>query len=348
MNDKDEIPIAINEHFSVRGRRIIIPLRKLSGFGRGDVYGQTLCLATAPLVKKETDGYALLNYGDPRVARVISKYDSDTKVEVVIVPDNHAEAVAFMSGELIPQITPDTKFADFFISLSRNPQKQELVRDYFTKQASRDKAKLAFNLKRFITDLGVNSPTITTASKLLRNALDEAQKDLEAPTPKVVVIDPPAIDSKQDIAVEDKVGYGDGVVAGRVDSTSDEVTTSQLQDNESLNELEQLHEQAHSNESFIDSLCVESTKTSDVLTHIISSLKSEGYIPTMGVKELRQVWGCANSNYSFDDVVERFQNRENYLKVFVLRLCKIKPGTLEFDTFKSKLEEELDGQRSAQ
>lgn len=348
MNDKNRIPIVINEHFSVRGSRKVIPLKKLNGFGRGDVYGQTLCLATAPLVKKETDGYVLLNYGDPRVARIISKYDSDTEVEVVIVPDNHAEAVAFMSGELIPQITPDTKFADFFISLARNPQKQELVKDYFTKQASRDKAKLAFNLKRFITDLGVNSPTITTASKLLRNALYETQKDLEAPTPKVVVIDPPAIDSKQDTAVVDEVSYGDGVVAERVHSASDEVTTAQLQDHESLNDLEQLHEQAHSNESFIDSLCVESTKTNDVLTRIISSLESEGYIPTMGVKELRETWGCVNSSYSFDDVVERFQDRENYLKVFVRRLCENKPGTVKFDTFKSKLEEELDGQRSAQ
>jgi hypothetical protein len=165
-SNKDEFSLEINEHFTVLGRTQIIKISQIRGFKSGSNYGHEVKLLTSPLVTKDGDEYVLLNYFDPRIASILDKYDSNTKVEVVIIPSEHAAAVKFIAGDLNPQVTPNTKFSDFFIDLSQSHSKQALVRDFFTREKSHSKSKIDFNVSAFISKLGTNVPTASTASKL--------------------------------------------------------------------------------------------------------------------------------------------------------------------------------------
>lgn len=302
-SNKDEFSLEINEHYSVLGCVKTVRISQIRGFKPGSVYGHKVKLLTSPLVKKDVNGYVLLNYGDPRVSSILNKYDSNTKVEVMIIPEEHTETIRFLAGELNPQITPSTRFTDFFTSLSQSHSKQILVRDFFVKQASRSKSKLAFNLKRFIEKLGANAPTQSTASKLVSSA-------------NSVDVSKPTLNKTR--ALDEHSAHT---------STDTSQHTQKTQESEIIDKEEALVEAA-----------AESYYSSEPRSE--ESYSDETFGPDseqeLTEEEMNRKWEQhSNSTYSFSLLREILDTEEN--KALSERLNKLQPGTIDFKNFLHKI-----------
>ena len=303
-SNKDEFSLEINEHYSVLAYPQTIKISQIRGLKAGGVYGHSVKLLTSPIVKKDGDSYVLLNYGDPRISSIFDKYDSNTKVEVVIIPNEHAEAVKFLAGDLNPQITPSTKFTDFFTNLSQSHSKQIFVRDFFTRQGSRSKSKLEFNLKRFIEKLGANAPSQTTASKIASSA-----NSAEVSRPTL---------NKTGSAIDEHRTHT---------STDTSQHTQKTQDSEIIDKEEALVEAA-----------AESYYSSEPRSE--ESYSDETFGPDseqeLTEEEMNRKWEQhSNSTYSFSLLREILDTEEN--KALSERLNKLQPGTIDFKNFLHKI-----------
>jgi hypothetical protein len=345
-SNKDEFSLEINEHYSVLAYPKAIKISQIRGLKAGGVYGHNVKLLTSPIVKKDGDSYVLLNYGDPRISSIFDKYDSNTKVEVVIIPNEHAEAVKFLAGDLNPQITPSTKFTDFFTNLSQSHSKQIFVRDFFTRQGSRSKSKLEFNLKRFIEKLGANAPTQSTASKLVSSA-----NSAEVSRPNL---------NKTGSALDEHSTHT---------STDTSQHTQKTQDSEVIDKEEALVEAAaelyYSNESRSEELYLDETFGSDseqALTVKASSYdeyhKSDEFLNSTDssnneeatISSLATTKTKAHIDLTEEEMEDKWENHSNSIYPFALlrkilgpkqnqaltdRLNSLQPGTPEIDKFLS-------------
>lgn len=302
-SNKDEFSLEINEHYSVLAYPKTIKIRQIRGLKAGGVYGHSVKLLTSPIVKKDGDSYVLLNYGDPRISSILDKYDSNTKVEVMIIPSEHSAAVEFLAGELNPQITPPTSFSDFFTNLSQSHSKQIFVRDFFTRQASRSRSKLEFNLKRFIEKLGANAPKQSTASKLVSSA-------------NSVDVSKPTLNKTQ--ALDEHSAHT---------STDTSQHTQKTQESEIIDKEEALVEAA-----------AESYYSSEPRSE--ESYSDETFGPDseqeLTEEEMNRKWEQhSNSTYSFSLLREILDTEEN--KALSERLNKLQPGTIDFKNFLHKI-----------
>jgi hypothetical protein len=323
----------------VQGRSKVIEIKKIRGFTAGSTYGQEVKLLTSPLVKKDGDGYVLLNYGDPRVSSILNKYDSNTKVAVVIIPDEHAEAVKFLAGELSPQVTPTTTFTDFFTALSSNTIKQVFVRDFFTKQASRSKANLAFNLKRFIEKLGANAPSQSTASKLASSAalieMSQPTSDSSNTEPTIDSSNPPQT-SEPSLEQPDTE---DEPFKAALDSLNniDELPTynpthssTDTQPEQSFTEEKaSSYDEYHKSDEFLDSTQVSPVSDKET-AHSTSPSTEANHVLTE--EEMRIKWEKhSNSQYPFALLRKILGPKQN--KALTEKLNSLQPATPEFDEF---------------
>lgn len=355
-SNKDEFSLEINEHYSVLAYPQTIKISQIRGLKAGGVYGHSVKLLTSPIVKKDGDSYVLLNYGDPRISSIFDKYDSNTKVEVVIIPNEHAEAVKFLAGDLNPQITPSTKFTDFFTNLSQSHSKQIFVRDFFTRQGSRSKSKLEFNLKRFIEKLGANAPTQSTASKLVSSAnsaevsrpnlnktgsaLDEhsthTSTDTSQHTQKTQ--DSEVID-KEEALVEAAAELYYSNEPRSEESYSDE--TFGPDSEQALAEEKALsHDEYHRSDEFMGST---DKSNNEKATISLLTTKTKEQIDQK-TKEIEDIWEqYSNSQQPLAFVRTLLDEKENHF--LTKRLTNLKPGTHDFNDFLRKflkiLEERL-------
>lgn len=303
-SNKDEFSLEINEHYSVLAYAKTIKISQIRGFKPGSIYGHEVKMLTSPVVKKDGDGYVLLNYLDPRISSILDKYDSNTKVEVMIIPSEHSEAVEFLAGELNPQITPPTSFSDFFTALSLDSSKQILIKDFFVKQASRSKSKLEFNLKRFIEKLGANAPSQTTASKIASNA-----NSAEVSRPTL---------NKTGSALDEHRAHT---------STDTSQHTQKTQVSEVIDKEEALVEAAAESYYSIEPRSEESYLDETFCPDSEQELTEE---------EMKRKWEQhSNSTYSFSLLREILDTEEN--KVLSERLNKLQPGTIDFKNFLHKI-----------
>jgi hypothetical protein len=339
-SDKDNFSLEINEHFTVQGRSKLIEIKQIRGFTAGRTYGQEVKLLTSPLVKKDGDGYVLLNYGDPRVSSILNKYDSNTKVAVVIIPDEHAEAVKFLAGELSPQVTPTTTFTDFFTVLSLNTTKQVFVRDFFTKQASRSKANLAFNLKRFIEKLGANAPSQSTASKLASSAQPTWKKTkatLEEQKPQNEPNTGTTQEAESFLAnhSEDKSLKTSHSSPNNTEPSSEPSIKERSSDTQSEQILAEdsasSYDEYHKSDEFLSSTKTPAANNKENGTHSASSTEAKTF-RSMTEEEMRIKWEKhSNSQYPLALLRKILGPVQN--KVLTERLNSLQPATPEFEEF---------------
>tara|TARA_B110000196_G_scaffold186636_1_gene160012 strand:+ start:315 stop:1412 length:1098 start_codon:yes stop_codon:yes gene_type:complete len=343
-SNKDEFSLEINEHYSVLGCIKTVRISQIRGFKPGSVYGHEVKLLTSPLVKKDVNGYVLLNYGDPRVSSILNKYDSNTKVEVVIIPDEHAaEAVEFLAGELNPQITPSTRFTDFFTSLSQSHSKQILVRDFFVKQASRSKSKLAFNLKRFLEKLGANAPTQSTASKLVSSA---NSVDVSKPTTNEhrTHTNTDTSQHTQKNQVSEVIDKEEALVEAAaelyysIEPRSEEPYEEPYLDETFGPDSEQAltvkassYDEYHKSDEFLDS--TDQSNNEEATISSLATTKTKAHID-LTEEEMEDKWeNHSNSIYSFALLRKILGPKQN--QALTDRLNSLQPGTPEFDKFLS-------------
>ena len=323
-SNKDEFSLEINEHYSVLAYPQTIKISQIRGLKAGGVYGHSVKLLTSPIVKKDGDSYVLLNYGDPRISSILNKYDSNTKVEVVIIPNEHAEAVKFLAGDLNPQITPSTKFTDFFTNLSQSHSKQIFVRDFFTRQGSRSKSKLEFNLKRFIEKLGANAPTQSTASKLVSSANSaEVSKPTLNKTRGSEVID------KEEALVEAAAESYYSSEPRSEESYSDE--TFGPDSEQALTVKASSYDEYHKSDEFLNS--TDSSNNEEATISSLATTKTKAHID-LTEEEMEDKWeNHSNSIYSFALLRKILGPKQN--QALTDRLNSLQPGTPEFDKFLS-------------
>jgi hypothetical protein len=356
-NNKDEFALEINEHFTVHARSKVIKIQQIRGFTGGSFYGQNVKLLTSPLVKQDGDRYVLLNYSDPRVSSILDKYDSNTKVEVVIIPSEHAEAIKFLAGELNPQITPNTTFSDFFTDLSKSLSKQKLVRIFFTKETDHSKLKRAFNVSLFISKLGKNVPTASTASKLASSVAsieitpprsEKTETVQEKNEPHIVTPDgsstEPTIDSSNPSQTSEpsleQPDTEDELFKAALDSLKniDELPTynpithsnTDTHPEQSLTEEKaSSYDEYHKSDEFLDSTQVSPVSDKET-AHSTSPSTEANHVLTE--EEMRIKWEKhSNSQYPFALLRKILGPKQN--KALTEKLNSLQPATPEFDKF---------------
>lgn len=359
-NIKDEFSLEINEHYSVLAYPKTIKISQIRGLKAGGVYGHNVKLLTSPIVKKDGDSYVLLNYGDPRISSILDKYDSNTKVEVMIIPGEHSEVVEFLTSDLNPQITPSTSFTDFFTNLSQSHSKQIFVRDFFTRQGSRSKSKLAFNLKRFIEKLGANAPTQSTASKLASSVTSNeiSKPTLEKPgttlheyNPISEINTPPTSDrshstqnteDSKDLDKEDPLIEAAAETYYSIEPTTYDSNTYERIDTRSEQNLTEekalSYDEYHKSDVFLNSF----DNTHDKEASIITSHTTEVKIyRSLSEEEMSIKWEkYSNSDHSLDVLRSLLSEKENYF--LSERLTNLQIGTPKFDKFLSDILKILD------
>jgi hypothetical protein len=365
-SNKDEFSLEINEHFTVLGRTQIIKISQIRGFKSGSNYGHEVKLLTSPLVTKDGDEYVLLNYFDPRIASILDKYDSNTKVEVVIIPSEHAAAVKFIAGDLNPQVTPNTKFSDFFIDLSQSHSKQALVRDFFTREKSHSKSKIDFNVSAFISKLGTNVPTASTASKLASSVAsieitpprsEKTETVQEKNEPHIVTPNgsstEPTIDSSNPPQTSEpsleQPDTEDEPFKAALDSLNniDELPTynpithssTDTHPEQSLTEEKaSSYDEYHKSDEFLDSTQVSPVSDKETAHSTPPSTEANRVLTE---EDMRIKWEKhSNSQYSFALLRNILNTKQNI--AFTERLTNRHPGTHQFDDFLSNFLEKVE------
>lgn len=135
------------------------------------------------LIVKDKDSYRLLNAKNPIVHNLLSVYDGDTKVKFVLINDKKMEfEIKFMTGELLPQQSPEMSYEDFFRELASCPRKQQAVLDYFCPTPSPSGSTLRVNLDAFLKLLGKNTPSRNTVGNYFKPKKATKKPNIFKPT----------------------------------------------------------------------------------------------------------------------------------------------------------------------
>jgi hypothetical protein len=310
--DSNVSSIAFTKDLVVSGKRKMIRVGELEGFGKGDFHYTNLHPAVSCIVKRTKNKYTLLNANDLRVKLLIEEYDQATMVEVFeISSHSDAEKISFLTGDLIPNQTTQTKFSDLFKSIAMSKQYQKWIGKHFTTKESRAHSQVSFNLQSLIGMLGINAPSKVTLDRIIKDVkainTDASSEPVSIPPTQIDVYPPESpIEQSADLGLDKK-----SIPA----LIQEAVTDSETSEPSSSNNL---------------------PEASTVESHPKEGLSEH---------EMQEVWDTySESKYSYQEVRELLIN--NGSNTFTERLNTIKPGTPEFLKFARKLVDHLNEPRS--
>ena len=162
--------IAFTKDLIISGNRKMIKLGEIIGFGKGNYHYTNLHPAITCLVSKTEDNYILLNKKDIRANGLLEQYNASTMVEVFeISSEVDVDKITFLTGELIPHQTSNTKFSDLFTKVVRHKKYQKWIQTHFTSKETRANSQVSFNLANFLELLGKNAPAKITLDRIINN-----------------------------------------------------------------------------------------------------------------------------------------------------------------------------------
>lgn len=168
--------IAFTKDLIISGNRKMIKLGAIQGFGKGNYHYTNLHPAVTCIVSKTEDNYILLNKKDIRANGLLEQYNASTMVEVFeISSEDDVDKFTFLTGELIPHQTSNTKFSDLFTKIVRHKKYQKWIRTHFTIKEARANSQVSFNLANFLELLGKNAPSKITLDRIINN-VNKAKK----------------------------------------------------------------------------------------------------------------------------------------------------------------------------
>jgi hypothetical protein len=308
--DSNVSSIAFTKDLVVSGQRKMIRVGELEGFGKGDFHYTNLHPAVSCIVKKTKNKYTLLNEKDLRVKLLIEQYDQATMVEVFeISSHSDAEKISFLTGDLIPNQTTQTKFSDLFKSIAMSKQHQKWIGKHFTTKESRAHSQVSFNLQALIEMLGINAPSKVTLDRIIK---DVKAINTDAPSGPIS-IPPTQIDvypSNSPIEHSSDLGLNKRSISALSQKAVADNETSEPSSSNNLPEA------------------------STVESHPKEELSEHG---------MQEVWDTySESKYSYQEVRKRLINKGS--NTFTKRLNTFKPNTPEFLEFTQELEKYLDSQ----
>lgn len=189
---KEKFSCSINEHFSVKAQRIFIKLGSIEGFGGGGKYSTLITPSQSCFVVKDNKIYRLINAQNLRVNALLSAFNSETKVECVLIDKKREDEVSFLENELIPQQSPKVNFKKFIQNLASSTKKQQLVLNYFCSEPSRKDASFLFNMSSFLGLMGSNAPSGQSILNYLKPSKVKA-KNAKAITAPIQIINSPKL-----------------------------------------------------------------------------------------------------------------------------------------------------------
>ncbi len=197
ITGESEITVQYSKDFHVSGKRVLRPLANIDGVGGGHRNSPHLVLPIIPIIAKKSckNGYQLLNFGDTRVTRELSEFNSATMVECLLVDEN-IEQVRAVTGEIYPQICTKTSTISFLQSLTTSQSLRKILGDFFGCASSHKNSDFSVDkLAKLLAPNGPSKATInrclstqkagTRATKTPRNASQEeapANQNTEAQT----------------------------------------------------------------------------------------------------------------------------------------------------------------------
>ena len=162
--------IAFTKDLIISGHRKMVKLGEIIGFGKGNYHYTNLHPAITCLVSKTEDNYILLNKKDIRANGLLEQYNASTMVEVFeISSEDDVDKITFLTGELIPHQTSNTKFSDLFTKVVRHKKYQKWIQTHFTSKETRANSQVSFNLANFLEMLGKNAPAKITLDRIINN-----------------------------------------------------------------------------------------------------------------------------------------------------------------------------------
>tara|TARA_B110000196_G_scaffold65857_1_gene55565 strand:+ start:319 stop:1263 length:945 start_codon:yes stop_codon:yes gene_type:complete len=162
--------IAFTKDLIISGHRKMVKLGEIIGFGKGNYHYTNLHPAITCLVSKTEDNYILLNKKDIRTNGLLEQYNASTMVEVFeISSEDDVDKITFLTGELIPHQTSNTKFSDLFTKVVRHKKYQKWIQTHFTSKETRANSQVSFNLANFLEMLGKNAPAKITLDRIINN-----------------------------------------------------------------------------------------------------------------------------------------------------------------------------------
>ncbi len=183
FNESEKISLAITDRFTVHGRYTLIELKKIISYGNGKQSSVFIEPFVPCLIVKDKDSYRLLNAKNPIVHNLLSVYDGDTKVKFFLINDKKTEfEIEFMTGELLPQQSPEMSYEDFFRELASCPRKQQAVLDYFCPTPSPSGSTLRINLDALLKLLGKNTPSRNTVGNYFKPKRATKKPEIFKPT----------------------------------------------------------------------------------------------------------------------------------------------------------------------
>jgi hypothetical protein len=174
--------IAFTKDFIISGNRKMIKAGEIIGFGNGNYHYTNLAPSVACIVKKTHSQYTLLNENDLRVKTLLEQYDPSTMVEVFeISSSKDADKIKFLTGELIPHRTTNTKLSVLFEEILMKKQYQKWITTHITAEKDKDNSQVIFNLSSFIAIFSKGTISSSTLNRIIRKVKD-AQKGLDTST----------------------------------------------------------------------------------------------------------------------------------------------------------------------
>lgn len=183
FNDNEKISLAITDNLTVHGRYILVDLKKIIGYGNGKKSSIRIEPFLPCLIVKDKGSYRLLNAKNPVVHNLLSAYDGETKVNFFLINDKKMEfEIEFITGELLPQQSPEMSYEDFFRELASCPRKQQAVLDYFCPAPSPSGSTLRINLDALLKLLGKNTPSRNTVGNYFKPKRATKKPEILKPT----------------------------------------------------------------------------------------------------------------------------------------------------------------------
>lgn len=176
---KKSFSCSINEHFSVKTQRILIRLGSIEGYGNGDKHSNLIAPSQSCFVVKDKDIYRLINSQNPRVNALLSAFNSESKVECLLIDEKREEELAFLENELLLQQSSSVTFKRFIQDLASSIKKQQFVLKFFCSEPSRKDASFLFNVSTFLGLMGANAPSRQSILNYLNPPKNKAKEKKE-------------------------------------------------------------------------------------------------------------------------------------------------------------------------
>src|SRR5690554_175753 len=179
---KEKFSCSINEHFSVKAQRILIKLACIDGYGNGDKYSSLITPAQSCFVVKDKGVYRVINAKNPRVNALLLAFNSESKVECLLIDKKREDVVSFLENELLLQQSSSVTFKTFIQNLATSIQKQKFILSFFCSEPSRKDATFLFNISTFLGLMGANTPSKQSVLNYLNPAKIKKEKVITPPT----------------------------------------------------------------------------------------------------------------------------------------------------------------------